>query len=147
MHAVQRRHLALLFGMVSLRDPVGAYAEILALGQGHIRDASPQGQMIADAVARFIDELPATHLPGMVDVMRLLERVAVMGVKFPGSLIMLSKVMFTLDGILREPQTRTWLDRQGLELAGGSPQDFEQVLRADYAKWGETVRRLHIRSE
>jgi tripartite-type tricarboxylate transporter receptor subunit TctC len=53
----------------------------------------------------------------------------------------------TLDGTLHEPQTRAWLDRHDFELAGGSPQDFEQVLRADYAKWGETVRRLRIRSE
>jgi hypothetical protein len=32
--------------------------------------------------------------------MRLLERVALKGIKFPGPLIMLSKVMFTLEGIL-----------------------------------------------
>ncbi len=98
----QRRHLALLFAMVSLRDRVGAYTEVLALSQRHIRDASPRGQMLADTVARFIDELPASYLPGMVDVMRLLERVAVTGAQFPASLIMLSKVMFTLDGILRD---------------------------------------------
>lgn len=34
--------------------------------------------------------------------MRHLERIALTGVKFPGSLIVLSKVMFTLDGILRD---------------------------------------------
>ena len=34
--------------------------------------------------------------------MRLLELVALKGVKFPGALIMLSKVMFTLDGILND---------------------------------------------
>jgi len=34
--------------------------------------------------------------------MLLLERVAMKGIKFPGPLIMLSKVMFTLDGILRD---------------------------------------------
>jgi ubiquinone biosynthesis protein len=37
-----------------------------------------------------------------VDAMRLLERLAMNGVKFPGPLIMLSKVMFTLDGILSD---------------------------------------------
>jgi tripartite-type tricarboxylate transporter receptor subunit TctC len=52
-----------------------------------------------------------------------------------------------LDRILHEPETRAWLDGQGLELAGGSAQAFDQVLRADYAKWGETVRRFHIRAE
>ena len=34
--------------------------------------------------------------------MRLLERVALKGVRFPAALVMLSKVMFTLDGILHD---------------------------------------------
>jgi hypothetical protein len=34
--------------------------------------------------------------------MKLLERIAIGGVRFPGALIMLSKVMFTLDGILHD---------------------------------------------
>ena len=98
----QRRHLALLFLMVGLRDPVGTCNEILALTQQHIRSASPRGQMIAEAVTRFLDELPMTHLPSGVDAMRLLERIAFKGVKFPAPLIMLSKVMLTLDGVLAD---------------------------------------------
>ncbi|MBZ5651887.1 MAG: hypothetical protein LAO18_15540 [Acidobacteriia bacterium] len=98
----QRRHLALLFLMVGLRDPVGTCNEILALSQPHIRSASPQRQVIGEAVNRFLDELPITHLPSGVDAMRLLERIAFTGVKFPGSLIMLSKVMLTLDGVLTD---------------------------------------------
>jgi predicted unusual protein kinase regulating ubiquinone biosynthesis (AarF/ABC1/UbiB family) len=96
----QRRHLALLFLMVSLRDPVGTCNEVLALTQQHIESTSPRGQMVHEAVSRFLDELPVKHLPSGVDAMRLLERIALKGVKFPGPLIMLSKVMFTLDGIL-----------------------------------------------
>jgi ubiquinone biosynthesis protein len=98
----QRRHLGLLFLMVGLRDPVGTCNEILALTQQRIRSASPRGQMIADAVARFLDELPMMQLPSGVDAMRLLERIAMKGVKFPASLIMVSKVMFTLDGVLAD---------------------------------------------
>jgi ubiquinone biosynthesis protein len=96
----QRRHLALLFLMVGLRDPVGTATEILALAQENIGSASPRGQMIGEAVGRFLDELPVTHLPSGVDAMRLLERIAFKGVKFPAPLIMLSKVMFTLNGVL-----------------------------------------------
>jgi len=98
----QRRHLALLFLMVGLRDPVGTCNEILALTQEHIRSASPRGKMIGEAVTRFLDELPITHLPSGVDAMRLLERIAMKGVKFPAPLIMLSKVVFTLDGVLAD---------------------------------------------
>jgi ubiquinone biosynthesis protein len=98
----QRRHLALLFAMIDLRDALGTCNEVLAPSQQHIRSASPRGQMIADTVTRFLDELPAARGPSMLDVMRHLERIALTGVKFPGSLIVLSKVMFTLDGILRD---------------------------------------------
>jgi ubiquinone biosynthesis protein len=95
-----RRHLALLFLMVSLRDPVGTCNEVFALSQQHVRKSSPQGRMVGESVTGFFDELPVKHLPGAVDAMRLLERIAMKGVRFPGPLIMLSKVIFTLDGVL-----------------------------------------------
>ncbi len=98
----QRRHLALLFLMVTLRDPVGTCNEVLALTQQHIRSASPKGRMVAEMVTHFLDELPGWRLPSGADAMRLLERIAMRGTKFPGPLIMLSKVMFTLDGILED---------------------------------------------
>jgi hypothetical protein len=84
--------------MVTLRDPVGTCNEVLALTQQHIRSASPRGRMVSELVTRFLDELPV--VPSGVDAMVLLERIAMKGIKFPGPLIMLSKVMFTLDGIL-----------------------------------------------
>jgi ubiquinone biosynthesis protein len=96
----QRRHLAILFLMVSLRDPVGTSDEIAALSQHRIRTASPRARMVREAVTQFLAEMPASSMPSGADAMRLLERVALKGIKFPGPLIMLSKVMFTLEGIL-----------------------------------------------
>jgi ubiquinone biosynthesis protein len=98
----QRRHLALLFLMVSLRDPVGAGNEIRALSQHAIRSGSTRAATIRETVAAYLDELPVTSLPSGADAMRLLERIALKDVKFPAPLIMLSKVIFTLDGILRD---------------------------------------------
>jgi len=98
----QRRQLAILFAMVGLRDPVGASQAVLALSQPRGRTGSERRRVIAEELARFFEELPPSSLPTMVDVMRRLERIAFAGVKFPGSLIMLSKVMFTLDGIVRD---------------------------------------------
>jgi hypothetical protein len=86
--------------MVSLRDPVGVFQEITALGQGRIRRNSPRGRVVRQVISEFLEEMPAARLPSVADAMRLLERVAIRGVKFPASLIMLSKVMFTLEGIL-----------------------------------------------
>ena len=96
----QRRHLALLFLMVSLRDPVSTANEIVALSQHQIRMTSPRGRMVHKVVSEFLEALPPSYLPSAADAMRLLERVAMKGMRFPASLIMLSKVMFTLEGIL-----------------------------------------------
>jgi ubiquinone biosynthesis protein len=98
----QRRHLALLFLMASLRDPVGVRHEIVTLAQDHPRRGSREDKIVQESVASFLDTLPASQFPSAADAMRLLEGVAVQGVRFPGSLIILSKVMFTLEGILTD---------------------------------------------
>jgi ubiquinone biosynthesis protein len=95
-----RRHLALLFLMVVLRDPVGVSNEVAALSQQRIGRTSPRARLIRECVDTYLDEMPASRLPSAADPMRLLERVAMRGIKFPSSLIMLSKVMFTLEGVL-----------------------------------------------
>jgi ubiquinone biosynthesis protein len=96
----QRRQLALLFLMVALRDPVGASNAITAMAEQPVRRSSRKAEVIRDRVRRFLDALPLTRLPSATDAMRLLEDVAFQGIRFPAPLIMLSKVLFTLDGIL-----------------------------------------------
>jgi ubiquinone biosynthesis protein len=98
----QRRHLALLFLMVSLRDPIGASGEIAALTQRKLPRNSRDARLIRQAVNTYMEELPLRRIPSGADVMRLLECVAMQGVRFPASLIMLSKVLLTLDGILQD---------------------------------------------
>ena len=95
-----RRHLAMLFLMVALRDPVGTRNAIIALAERRIRRGSPQERTVRETVDGFLAGIPLKRLPSAVDAMRLLEKVAFRGVRFPAPLIMLSKVMFTLDGIL-----------------------------------------------
>lgn len=98
----QRRHLALLVITAGLRDPDGTWREVLALSQPRVARDSKRGREIRVLVSAFLDELPPMQLPSAVDAMRLLERVAVQGTRFPRSLIMLSKVMFTLEGMLAD---------------------------------------------
>jgi predicted unusual protein kinase regulating ubiquinone biosynthesis (AarF/ABC1/UbiB family) len=98
----QRRHLALLFLMVGMRDPTGATTEVLALGQSRIRSGSHRAKLISETVASFLEELPVKYLPSAADTMQLLERAALKGIRFPSALVMLSKVMLTLDGLLAD---------------------------------------------
>jgi ubiquinone biosynthesis protein len=98
----QRRQLALLFLMVALRDPVGASKAITAMAEQPARRSLRKAEVIRDRVRRFLDALPLARLPSATDAMRLLEDVAFQGIRFPAPLIMLSKVLFTLDGILED---------------------------------------------
>ena len=88
-----------LFLLVSLRDAAGTVREVLALSQMRIHSGSPRARAVGEYVRTFLDALPS-RLPTGADAMRLLEHVAVKGVRFPGSLVMLSKVIFTLEGLL-----------------------------------------------
>jgi ubiquinone biosynthesis protein len=97
----QRRHLAMLFLMIALRDPVGACAEVQVLSRNGAR-SKRQAELIRSCVTHFIDQLPLTRIPGAVDAMRLVEQIAYAGVRFPAPLIMMRKVLFTLDGILHD---------------------------------------------
>src|SRR5579872_3101090 len=95
----QRRRLAILFLMTALRDPVGIRTQIEALSNRGRRLRPRQLRIIRDCVDRFIQQLPLTRLPEAVDTTDLLESIAFAGVRLPAPLIMLRKVLFTLDGI------------------------------------------------
>ena len=98
----ERRHRVECSGLVAAYLQWHLEHWIRALSQHPDPRDSPRGQMIHETVAAYLDELPVTSLPSGTDAMRLLERIALKDVKFPGPLIMLSKVIFTLDGILRD---------------------------------------------
>lgn len=96
----QRRRLALLFMAVALRNEAAACLQIEELSEAGMETRSQKARAIRQTVHRFMTGLAVAHLPRAVDAMSLLEKAAMVGVRFPSSLIMFSKVLFTLDGIL-----------------------------------------------
>jgi ubiquinone biosynthesis protein len=95
----ERRHLAMLFLLTALRDPDGIFKEIQALSRGGRRRKGSQANIVRDCVQKFIAQLPLTRVPGPADALGLLEHIAIKGVRLPAPLIMLRKVLFTLDGV------------------------------------------------
>jgi tripartite-type tricarboxylate transporter receptor subunit TctC len=89
-----------------------------------------------------VPTLSEAGLPG-VDVRKWLGLVAPAGT--PPEIV--ARLNRALNGILRESEVRAWMDRQGLEVAAGAPEDFDRALRADLIKWEETVRKLGLRPE
>jgi ubiquinone biosynthesis protein len=104
----QRRHLALLLVSLALRDPVAVWREIDALRTSRL--SLRQRRVLREFVNTYVDALPLSRLPGAVDAMRLIEHLTLRRARFPASLVMLSKVLFTLDGILADiGGTNAWL--------------------------------------
>jgi ubiquinone biosynthesis protein len=96
----QRRHLMLLFLAVAFRNPAAACHAIEQLSEDGTGHRLRNRVLIQGTAGQFFAELSVAHLPRAVDAMTLLERSAMAGVRFPSSLVMFSKVLFTLDGIL-----------------------------------------------
>lgn len=116
----QRRRLGLLFVMAALRDPVGIRQQIEALSRRRRTIGRRQARIIRECVDRFIARLPLTRLPEAADTTDLLEDIAFKGVRLPAALIMLRKVLFTLDGIQHdlgagEVGMASIMARQGLQ--------------------------------
>jgi ubiquinone biosynthesis protein len=88
--------VALMAMMLGLRDAVGVSTEIEALA------LDSQSSFIREQTDLFVSQMPFTRLPGSMDAMRLLDRLALEGVRFPPGLMMFRKVLFTLDGILHD---------------------------------------------
>ena len=95
----QRRRLGMLFVMAALRDPAGIRQQIEALSRRKRKIGARQARIIRECVDRFIAKLPLTRLPEAVDTTDLLEDIAFKGVRLPAPLIMLRKVLFTLEGV------------------------------------------------
>ena len=52
-----------------------------------------------------------------------------------------------LNRAMKEPEVRTRLGHNGMELAGGTPEQFGEFVRAEIAKWTRVVREGNIRAD
>jgi ubiquinone biosynthesis protein len=94
-----RRSAAFLIAGMSLRDADTVRRAIRALSRG----AAPDKLEIIDrSVDQFFASLPFAASLGAMDAMELLDRIGVEGVRFPGELVLIRKVLFTLDGVLHD---------------------------------------------
>jgi ubiquinone biosynthesis protein len=91
-----RRHLVMLALMTITYNSEGVVDAIAALAESRSR------RLIRRHVEQFFQTMPAGHAPGALDSMRLLDQIALEGVRFPSALFLFRKVLFTLDGVLND---------------------------------------------
>jgi predicted unusual protein kinase regulating ubiquinone biosynthesis (AarF/ABC1/UbiB family) len=91
-----RRQLVMLALMMMLRHKEGVSEAAIALAGGKKR------ALIRRKTQRFLEAIPAERRPGTLDAMRLLDGLALDGVRFAAPLFLFRKIVFTLDGVLRD---------------------------------------------
>ena len=52
-----------------------------------------------------------------------------------------------INAALKLPDVRTRLDTAGIEIQGGTPQDYASLIKSDLAKWGKVVKEAGIPAE
>jgi len=88
--------------MAMLRDADGMTSAIERLRLRGPSDDRPQARLIRECVTRLLDGLSVFRLPGPMDAMRVLDEIALNGIRFPASLLMFRKAWFTLNGVLED---------------------------------------------
>jgi ubiquinone biosynthesis protein len=117
----QRRRIVMLVLMTVLRNQEGVTEAIVALNRA-ARGQRRAERLIRDRVDAFFARLPPDYSPGALDAMRLLDSIALEGVRFPAALFLFRKSVFTLDGVLNA--------------VSGSAVAINQVLARDYlTRW------------
>ena len=97
----QRKNVLMLVLMMILRDAEGMLSAVERLRQHGVHDRRAQ-RIIRAHVERLLDELPLRQWPGPMHAMRLLEDIALEGIRFPTALLMFRKASFTLEGVLED---------------------------------------------
>jgi predicted unusual protein kinase regulating ubiquinone biosynthesis (AarF/ABC1/UbiB family) len=98
----QRRCVFMLVLMTMLRDADGMTGAIERLRLHSPGDDGRQTLFIRERVTRLLDGLTWLRLPGPMDAMRVLDDIALNGIRFPAGLLMFRKAWFTLEGVLED---------------------------------------------
>jgi ubiquinone biosynthesis protein len=98
----QRQSMLMLVLMMILRDADGMVNAIDRLRHGLATPDVEQARIIRERVTRLLERLPLFQIAGAMEAMRLLDDIALEGVRFPAALLMFRKAFFTLEGVLED---------------------------------------------
>jgi ubiquinone biosynthesis protein len=98
----ERQQLARLMLGVFLRDEAYICQALAALSIDAGTQHPAQAATVRQLVRQFVRRLSPWSFPGSTDLLTLLHTLVFAGCRFPSVLLMLHKILFTLDGVLHE---------------------------------------------
>jgi ubiquinone biosynthesis protein len=98
----ERRQLVRLMLGVILRDEAYICQALAALSTANGMQPPVQATTVRQLVRQFVRRLPLWMFPGPTDLLTLLHTLVFAGLRFSPALLMLRKMLFTLDGVLHD---------------------------------------------
>jgi len=116
----------MMFGSISATNPQAKAGKVLALAVTGIKRSS---------AAPNVPTLDESGLKGF-------DAVGWWGVLAPAKTppVIVRRINAEIETITQNPEMRQWLQNQGFEPAGGSPEQFARFIRDEIVKWGALVK-------
>ncbi len=120
--------------------------DVVNIAAGHVK--SGRVRAIASTAPRR-GSGPLGDLPVMAEAIPGFELVTWHGVMISPATArgIVERVNRELNAVLENPEVRQRLANSGLQVTGGSPEDFAAVLRRDYDKYGSALRAAGVKPE
>jgi len=120
--------------------------DVVNIAVGHVRSGRVRG-IATTAPRRGIG--PLGDLPVVADTIPGFELVTWHGVMMPPATprTLIERVNRELNAVLERPEVRERFATSGLQITGGTPQDFANILRRDYDKYGRALRAAGVKPE
>ena len=120
--------------------------DVVNIAVGHVK--SGRVRAIATTAPRR-DIGPLGDLPVVADAIPGFELVTWHGVMMPPATprALIERVNRELNAVLERPDVRERFATSGLQITGGTPEDFAHILRRDYDKYGTALRAAGVKPE
>jgi tripartite-type tricarboxylate transporter receptor subunit TctC len=120
--------------------------DVVNIAASHIKSGRVRG-IASTAPRRGIG--PLGELPVMDETIPGFELATWHGVMAPAGMAreLRTRINQELNAVLQSPTVRERLLTSGLEIAGGSPEEFDDILRRDFEKYGKVLRAAGVNPE
>jgi tripartite-type tricarboxylate transporter receptor subunit TctC len=120
--------------------------DVVNIAMGHVKSGRVRA-IASTAPRRGIG--PLGELPVMAETIPGFELVTWHGMMVaPGTpRALVQRLNREFNAVLQQPDVKQRLENSGLQITGGSPEDFAAVLRRDYDKYGAALRAAGVRPE
>ena len=120
--------------------------DVVNIAMGHVKSGRVRA-IASTAPRRGIG--PLGELPVMAEAIPGFELVTWHGVMVPPGTppALLQRLNREFNAVLQQPGTRQRMETSGLQVSGGSPEDFAKILKRDYEKYGAALRSAGVKPE